>query len=407
MLDYNKIKKELQAYKIKEPLIAALYGHRILATQIIHRDFLVLEFLNIFYSHLKTNFNEESVKFIKKPNLVEILFDSDSEKLKEIFENRYKDKFENFNTFLFVINSLKKFQIGLDSVKSEGKFLYPYSFNMLFHNDSSRRNNFTRSGELLYLMVKRSKYFEEFKKLLVEKFSYSKWDKIISLLDDEYFSKEEKLGYLPYKEHFVYDLLVKNLIKVLNLDIPKRDIFYYFNIVMSFFMSFYILSVARKDFYFVVEILNKKSDNVRRKSRETYRMNEEAIIQSIDIYIQKYKIDKKDIKIKNLIEAHRTYLRGILSSRENTNAYRYSISDDFLKTLVLLNVKDKMNVEKFLDIIYQEYRIIISEKHSKMVFELSSYSDFRKNEQRLIKRLKMLGFIEEKSDGDIYIKVSK
>jgi len=408
MLVYSEVKKKLSKYqRLENGVLPAIFGHRILAPSNLY--FTTLEFLNVINSGIKNGFNEEYVKYTKKDKLVRLLFELKDDELKEEYESKFKDKFENFDVFKLIVDSLRNLQISTDSVKSEGKFLYPHSFTMLFHNDDSRRNHFTRTGELVYLMVKRSSNFDEFIEKFKEKFNYSKWDKIINLLSD-YYEKEEMLGFLPKEKNYVYDLLCDDLIKILTLDIPKRDVFYYFSITVNFYVSFYILSIAKEDFYFVVEVLNNRSDNVRKKSREVYRINEEAIFNVVKKYIDENKIEKelaedtlkKTSKIK---DAHRSYLRGVLSGKENTNAYRYLISDEFLKTLIILNVDKKMKFNKFLNYIYQKYRIVIGENEAREKFKLSSFACFRNNEKRLLTRLRLLGMIEEKSDGDIYVKV--
>jgi len=403
MLAYNEAIKLLSKYNLDDYVIPAIFGHRILSPS--NPYFTTLEFLNIINSGIIYGFSEERVKNIKKEKLVKLLFECKEDELKEEFKCCYKEKFESYEVFKLIIASLRKMQISTDSVKVEGKFLYPHSFNMLFHNDDSRRNHFTRSGELVYLMVKRSKRFNEFIEKLKTKFSSSKWDNVINLLSSSE-TKEEKLGFLPQNEFFVYDMLCEDLIKILDSDIPRRDIFYYFSIIVNFYVSFYILSVAKDDFYFVVEILNDKNDNVRKKSREIYRINEESVVNVVKNYIQKYNVENFELKkISSVKDAHRNYLRGILSGRERTNAYRYLLSDEFLKLLVLLNVNKKMKFEKFLELLYERYRIVIGENEARKKFNLSTFACFRNNEKRLIKRMRLLGFIEEKSDGDIYVKV--
>jgi len=396
VLENNNLENLAKKYNIENPLIESIFGHRL---NFYSREASMAECLNIFYSQYKHQFNEEYFKKLKKENLVKFLFEITDKNLEDEYP-KYKEKFETFEVFKYSIKTLQKMALN-------GDFIYPHSFNMLFYIEDSKKNYFTRSGELLFLMIKRSQNFEEFKNFLVDKFQTSKFDNIVNKLDVEYFAKDELLGYLPYKKHIVFDMLTNELITILKLPIPKRDIFYYFSLISGFFMSFYILNVAKDDVYFIVEILNNKSDEVRRKSRENYRLNEEAIVNKIKNKATKHKIKIETLKskISKITDAHRGFLKDILASRENTNAYRYLLSDEFLKLLILLNVKKEMQFEEFLELLFEKYKIIIGEKEIEKKLKLNSYADFRKNRQRLKERIKMLGLGNEKSDGDFYIKV--
>ena len=110
-------------------------------------------------------------------------------------------------------------------------------------------------------------------------------------------------------------------------------------------------------------------------------------------------------KAKNdLLPIHRILLKGAgLASVKKTNSYRYLASDDWLKTLILINVKKRIPFQDFIDQLYDKYGFIISNKHSSLLIEKYSENDYKKNEARLFDRLRALGLLENKSDGYAYV----
>lgn len=106
----------------------------------------------------------------------------------------------------------------------------------------------------------------------------------------------------------------------------------------------------------------------------------------------------------DLLSIHRILLKGTgLASVKKTNSYRYLASDEWLKTLVLINVDSRMPFHDFIDILYDKYGFVISNRHSILLLETFSENDFTKNEARLFERLRALGLLESKSDGYAYI----
>ena len=97
-------------------------------------------------------------------------------------------------------------------------------------------------------------------------------------------------------------------------------------------------------------------------------------------------------------------LKGVgLASVKKTNSYRYLASDEWLKTLVLINIDSRLTFHEFVDLLYSKYGFIISNKHSVLLADTYSENDFKKNEQRLFERLRALGLLENKSDGYAHV----
>lgn len=331
---------------------------------------------------------------------------------------------------------------------------------------SGDRRFFSRGGEVLYLMVSRAENAHILKELMLEVFDKSlqnkRWESLFSTLreKEEVDSKDVKLGFLGEKSHSVYDQLVDDLIQLLRSNIPHNDLFNYFSSIASFYMVHFILSVAlekkktsllkngEEKIVYPVELLAPRSDHVRRSSRLIYKINENLPLEALETVFSQYmdslkgiedqeellnKLElelnyKDDNKFEETIELkkqklrkkiwteiskkakydflsiHRILLKGTgLASAKKTNSYRYLANDDWLKTLVLLNVDNRMPFNNFLDTLYNKYGFIISNKHSALLLEKYSENDFNKNETRLFERLRALGLLESKSDGYAYV----
>ena len=332
---------------------------------------------------------------------------------------------------------------------------------------SMDRRFFSRGGEVLYMMISRAKNVDVLKELMLNIFKNStqnkRWDSLLATLrDDQHniYSNDTQLGFLSEDSHVVYDALVDDLISLLKSDIPHNDLFEYFSSISSFYMVHFILTIALQNkkasllkseeekVVYPVELLAPRSDHVRRSSRQIYKINEDLPLEalrkvfdgymsslenitdkeelvrrldnelnygSIDDYDDSDEFDlseiKKDIwneiskKAKgDLLAIHRILLKGTgLASVKKTNSYRYLASDEWLKTLVLINVESRMPFHDFVDKLYDKYGFIISNKHSILLLETYSENDYKKNESRLFERLRALGLLESKSDGYAYV----
>jgi len=332
---------------------------------------------------------------------------------------------------------------------------------------SMDRRFFSRGGEVLYMMISRAKNADSLKTLIQDIFENTtqnkRWNDLLATLRDEenIYSNDTKLGFLGAESHDVFDQLVDDLIALLKSDIPHNDLFEHFSSISSFYMVHFILTVAlqstktsllksgEEKIVYPIELLAQRSDHVRRSSRQIYKINEglplEALAKVFEEYMRtlegitdkEFLIEKLDIelnynykndndyftdgfdlsKIKtkiwseiarkaksDLLSIHRILLKGTgLASVKKTNSYRYLASDELLKTLVLINVDNRMPFHDFIDQLYDRYGFILSNKHSALLIETYSENDYKKNEARLFERLRALGLLESKSDGYAYV----
>ena len=332
----------------------------------------------------------------------------------------------------------------------------PYSLDRRF---------FSRGGEVLYLMVSRGKNIDKLKNLMIEIFDKSsqnkRWSDLLNVLrnDSNIYSETKPLGFLATDSHEIFDQLVDDLIKLFESNISHNDIFEHFASISSYYMVHFILTIALEKtkstflkngdikVIYPTELLAPKSDHVRRSSRQIYKMNEdlplealrcvfdeymetlsgieddEAVLQKLDDELN-YKDDEdtendeldlvhieqkiwKEIIRKaksDLTSIHRILFKGVgLASVKKTNSYRYLANDTWLKTLVLVNIESRIPFHDFVDILFNKYGMIISNKHSTLLSESYSENDYKKNESRLFERLRALGLLESKSDGYAYV----
>lgn len=330
---------------------------------------------------------------------------------------------------------------------------------------SMDRRFFSRGGEVLYMMISRAKNADTLKVLMKDIFESptqnKRWNDLLATLrdDENIYSNDTQLGFLGAESHEVFDQLVDDLIALLKSDIPHNDLFEHFASISSFYMVHFILTVAlqskktsllksgEEKVVYPVELLAPRSDHVRRSSRQIYKINEDLPLEALekvfedymetlidvtdkeellkrldlelnykdedDEFIEGFDLDKLKVKIwkeiakkakSDLLTIHRILLKGTgLASVKKTNSYRYLASDDWLKTLVLINVDNRMPFHSFLDLLYAKYGFIISNKHSILLSEEYSENDYKKNESRLFDRLQALGLLESKSDGYAYV----
>jgi len=445
----KKIKEFKRNYPdIKTPILQEImFFHRIKDEDSIC---LSLEFLNVIEAIYSGNFKENKASYKKELQIRHILYNlpaleiianenlTDKEKLEKIgfflekngFDYEYLNEFEWYDFYNYV-NILKKSSFYMQTGKRwSSKFIYPFNFDVLFFDVDNKglvdRRFFTRGGEVLYLMMRRAKNFEKLFKLLVQTYTQNeRFSKIFFKLQrNQDRTNLYRIGYLAKEKSYIFDMLVDDLIKLFKRNVPLNDKFIYMSLINGFYFVHFLLNesmnYAKKSIskdekiVYVIEVLNNKNDHVRKASNLVYKFNEKLILEALKIEFKKlnkslYKelniTDFAEIEKKakrELIPSHRELLKPSLASKENTTSYRYLISDLFLKTLVLVNVDKKMLFYEFLDLLYEKYGFVFSNRHLNLKQNFSE-NDFIKNEKRLFNRLKALGLLENKSDGYAYV----
>ncbi|MBI5592466.1 MAG: hypothetical protein HY881_18525 [Deltaproteobacteria bacterium] len=96
-----------------------------------------------------------------------------------------------------------------------------------------------------------------------------------------------------------------------------------------------------------------------------------------------------------------------LVSRRGTRNLRYAPTDDFLWMLVVTRVRVRVELNEFLSELFARYRLVIGHKEALRCSEIQdshkSENPFRKNADRLIRRLESMGLARRMSDGCAYV----
>src|SRR5262249_34094986 len=103
---------------------------------------------------------------------------------------------------------------------------------------------------------------------------------------------------------------------------------------------------------------------------------------------------------------HSAYGRhcGLVSKR-SARSYRYAPTDALLKTLVLANVKDRIEFTEFLSLLFSRYRFVFGPAEASTALSSEDFEEtpFRRNVDRLEERLRSMGLLNRLSDGVAYV----
>ncbi|MDB5047256.1 MAG: hypothetical protein JWO30_327 [Fibrobacteres bacterium] len=338
-----------------------------------------------------------------------------------------------------------------------------------FKNDgfSNDRRFFGRTGEILYLMLCRSgKGKEILEKLAPIVFNEtSKWNILGGILQGSPQNNEAKGGtYLPYEFEPEYGDIASDWLSVLNLRLPGYDALPHLVTLLGFHLIRYQLNQSRIELgemgkaTFIFEIVAPKKTIIRDLAAESFSENNSLPQQAIEKMIKdifstseweqakssndpqgqaikllqekfawpnkqnetalqiqepdglaKYLVDCSLARHKqHLGKFHGTWGRLIgLSSRRVSRRTRYAPTDSFLKSLVVSNVKSRMEYQEFLRILFERYGIIIGEKQAfgnPLIQSLNADKEsFADNSRRLEERLSSLGLLRRLSDACAYV----
>lgn len=217
-------------------------------------------------------------------------------------------------------------------------------------------NNFTRTGEIAYLMVSRAeKSLRDELKDLLEKFldpNTSRNRLIRSLIPPGEVTRGAKNGgtYLPYKSHPAFDRLAGDLIAVLRIGLPHQDALEHIRFIIPLHLYLYGLETsaawanhAYQNPYLICEIPGPRMDVVRRASISNRDENEAMGLIAIRNYVnRRIKNDKESSRIlaadyePDLTEKDRT------GDLVNEIAKLFDLSDSQTKGLKELDTREEV-----------------------------------------------------------------
>jgi len=326
--------------------------------------------------------------------------------------------------------------------------------------------NFGRTGEILYLMLSRSNSAEELKQNFTDIFQENnEWNELLKLMQPDDASDDAQIrgrSYLPYKKHFNFDRLGEDWLNIFNLKLPSYDAFPNLVTLGALHILLYQLDVSREimktdaPLYFVCEIIAPKRTLIRGLSAQNYIRNNLLPAQAVEAYINqiessaewqsaaasendafnkcrqilservRWGMDADDYAGSSDCRAlttalreialkghkqhagniHRSFGRDIgLVSKRGTNKLRYAPTDALLKTLLLTNVAERMELGEFLETLFSRYGFVFGDREAARVLPNDEFDKkvFQANAGRLEQRLGSLGMLRRLSDGCAYV----
>ena len=409
-----------------------------------------------------------------------------SEKELRVSFSHLQSVFDDVKSLNDALDLLKKMEIeALSAKRWTSQHLLPLGPDMLFadvREGSWRadRRFVRRSGELLYLMLGRSRVGlrEEVEKLLRRRLltQDSPWNQLARLIrrggntggNINEKSVELDTGYLPVAALPVYDRLAEDWIALLSLSgKPIEDLLDPLMRLSALHQVIYILDRAQTtkagsgpDTFppFVFELAGSARKNpVQRISAGQYGTHLMLSRQAIDAFIDEFSKSEdwrgglgttmerrkardtlKEMFLwqrdedertgpndapESILETFRlsalkdskhtiwatlssqTKGAGMALAKRRAGTW-YAPNDAFLEALVLANVTDPVELGVFLRDLYDRYRIVIGQEQAQRAFGSSaaiSLDQLKINEQRLEQRLRVLGFVDRKSDACAFV----
>ena len=343
----------------------------------------------------------------------------------------------DFKQFARIVEFLRRTSVeGLAGKRWTSRFVYPFGPAALYEDlreqgdtYSTDRLFFARTGELLYLMLCRSKHSEVLGRKLVEVL-FSNDDvgeQLVELLQGDTgggHRATRESGTLPYDHLPVFDRLAEDLLRLIDRGLPSLDIIPHFVNIATLHMLRYFLEqssviLAEAAPAFIFELNVSKRSPMRDASTNAYDRNNELPSRAVAQLVREVAATEEwctaaasdsprdgaietlqrkfgwpsesrraelpanttsDDLISELIDdaltrhkrhvgrIHGSWARAIgLASRRGSRRYRYAPTDRLLKTLVLATVDSRMELKTFLDLLYQRYGIVVIRPEGELV----------------------------------------
>ena len=338
----------------------------------------------------------------------------------------------DFGQLAGLVDFLRRTSVpGLASKRWTTRFTYPFGPVALYEDlrwdprDGSfgtDRLFFARTGELLYLMLCRSKRASELGPRLVKTLLSSPGPcaSLVAILQGPTELGPEtprEGGILPYEHLDVFDRLAEDWLSLLDRDLPALDVLPHIVTITTLHLLRYFLEQAAAEVgdprpLFALELNVSRRSPMREASTTAYDRNQNLPWRAVEHLLTRtealaewrealernasredyigflraqfiWPSKKREAQIPSnitpgeLIQAlvedardrhrghvgkiHGTWSRDIgLASRRGSRQYRYAPTDRFLKTLVLTRVPQRMELKALLSDWYQRYGILIN-----------------------------------------------
>jgi hypothetical protein len=333
----------------------------------------------------------------------------------------------------------------------------------------SHRLFFRRTGEILFMMMNRSKHSVRLSALLERRLINvdRPWNRIARRMQgpDANPAKEQiveasNIGYLPMAHLPRYDRLAEDLIALLAQDaIPIEDSLDHIMRMSGLNMVVYILERAAEVYGrktvppIVLDLASTARANpVYGYSLEQYKHHKSIPVRAIEAHVQRYAdtpewaslgtsaadkeearnllnrrfawrangpsaadsletpqrqldamLDKMRARNHDVGSAFASHARqiGLVSARQRNGTW-YAPSDGLLEALVLSNVTEPTEFDQFLKRLFERYHFVVGDAEATDNIPIP-IAALKENARRLEERLRVLGFIDRKSDDCAFV----
>lgn len=323
------------------------------------------------------------------------------------------------------------------------------------------RRFFSRGGELLYLMLNRSEYRNELEPLVKSRLltDGSRWNGLAKVMQP----KEQDtpidfdVGYLPLPSHPSYDRIGRDWRNMLSLsELPDDNLPEPLMRLTGLGIIGYMVERASEVLGvepppIPLDMVSPATVGVKRISQDCFRrhrdMTRSAIVKltedfaASDEWKAALAMPNKARAANELVERRFGFTWGDQETRPQPEDYPghiakeaiddheqhlgrvigfyaeqiglavavrgagrwYAASDGLLEALVLANVREPMEFESFLKMLWDRYRIVAGSEVGRTAFETANYGHFKANQRLLEERLRVLGLVHRLSDDCAFV----
>lgn len=480
-----------------------IWGHRLYDEQLPH--LMVLEFLNVLQSNRRTPlrevaglnvsyrpqhqirlrnilFNNPYIEVVrtaqgsdesKWARWLELFHQDATEPLEQHFTH-LRTSFATFDDFARAVELLRTSAFeGHSNKRWSSRFVFPFGPDALYEdlrftgkdNASNDRRFFARTGELLYLMLSRSRRGAELGDQLVRRLfdADAPMNRLVTALQGkpQLAASDRDVGYLPLAQDARFDRLCEDWLAVLDLDMPLYDGLEHLITITGLNMLLYFLDQGQRaigdgeQVEFICEIVSRQRTKVRSLSIAGFQANQNLSQRAIQADIESLRAsqewaralasDDSSIECAALVRKHFQYdkdedasLRGLsgeallerlldrattrheqhvgkihgswarsigLSSRRLSRRVRYAPNDHLLKSLVVTVVDGTMEYSEFLAEIHRRYRLVIGHVEGERFVQSHQLDQeaLMDNANHLETRLLGLGLVRRLSDSCAFV----
>lgn len=386
-----------------------------------------------------------------------------------------KQRFPRFSDFVELVALVRQTSLETsNNTRWSSRFIFPFGVNAIYSDAAitkrtARRDytNFGRTGELMYMMLSRSREAAALRGHFAGLFNPElPKNRLIGLLcaDSDHRAPLDMAGnsFLPYRAHPAFDRLAADWLAIFALGLPGQDAYAHLAPLGSLHVLLYSLETAAAIVgranrpHIICEIIAPRRELVRQRSIACYYENDALSRQAAERYAEglldseawralddEMLSDSERLQIagdllerdfgyapkelhvstaedllhqfrqalevkhdENWSAVHSAYGRGIgLVSRRGTNRNRYAPTDDLLKTLVMARVPRRVEFGKFLTDLYDHYGLVFGPVEAKAALEDANFDTtaFERNRERLEQRLSSMGLLKRLSDACAYV----